>query len=61
MTAAETGEAKKICLSHVAHISATADGVEETVVKSPFLWKPGTTLVLSGTISSSVAQEIKVR
>ena len=58
-----TGEAEKTCviMSHVDHISASADGVEETVVKSPFMWRPGTTLVLSGTISSSVAQEIKVR
>ena len=55
------GDERDICLTRLSHICVDADGVEEKEVESTFRWRPGSTLVLSGTISSSIPREIQVR
>ena len=55
------GDENGICLTRLGHICADADGVEEKEVESTFRWRPGSTLVLSGKISSSIPREIQVR
>lgn len=54
-------EEKDTLLTRLEHISVSADGVEVKEVEARFRWRPGDNLILSGTISSSVPREIKVR